>query len=407
MQYVELQKIAEVFNGKTPSKEEQRNQGFPVLKIKNVSENGIFRGTYTSFIDEELAQKFSKKFLMQNDILILNAAHNSDYVGSKNCFVTQEMAGSLPTGEWLIIRGNVSVVFPKYLYFYINAPQLKKEIKNIVKGIHLYPKDLKRIRVPVPSLEDQKLIVSILDQADALRQKRKTAMKLMDEYVRSVFMEMFGDPVANPKGWKTKTIEEFAKDEKHSIKRGPFGGSLKKEIFVDDGYLVYEQFHALNNDFSMARYFINEAKFHELKAFEVKEGDIIISCSGVYLGKLAIVPPGSKKGIINQALLKVSLDENIMTNILFTYIFTNQNFKNKFFGNKIGSGIPNFPPMSQFKKFEFICPPIDKQIEFQRLIGDAKKLSESMKTQSEELDNQFNVLAQQAFAGTLQELYQS
>ena len=265
-------------------------------------------------------------------------------------------------------------------------------------GKTLNKEKLKQIKIPLPSPEEQKRIVEELDKANLMKQKRNHAVALLDDYLKAVFLEMFGDPVVNEKGWETKTIEQIAKNERYSIKRGPFGGALKKEIFVNDGYLVYEQFHALNNDFSMARYFIDEKKFQELKAFEVKAGDIIISCSGVYLGKLAIVPPNCKKGVINQALLKVSLNEEIMKNILFVHIFTNENFKNKFFGKKIGSGIPNFPPMTTFKKFEFICPPIELQEEFVSIIDKIKILKQSMLTQSIELDTNFNALMQVAFA---------
>src|SRR5690606_27975971 len=147
-------------------------------------------------------------------------------------------------------------------------------------------------------------------------------------------------------------------------KRGPFGGALKKEIFVQSGYLVYEQYHALNNDFSKERYFIAEDKYKELIAFKVLPKDIIISCSGVYLGKLAVVPDNAKAGIINQALLKITLNENIMKNDFFVFHFSQQNFREKYFDANRGAGIPNFPPMSEFKRFPFICPPIHLQEEF-------------------------------------------
>jgi type I restriction enzyme M protein len=94
-------------------------------------------------------------------------------------------------------------------------------------------------------------------------------------------------------------------DEVCNFVRGPFGGSLKKEIFKSSGYLVYEQFHAINNDFTFGRYYIDEAKFNEMKRFEVFPNDILISCSGT-MGKIAIVPDGNIKGIINQALLKLT-----------------------------------------------------------------------------------------------------
>ena len=82
------------------------------------------------------------------------------------------------------------------------------------------------------------------------------------------------------------TLPEIATSDRHSIKRGPFGGALKKDIFVDKGYVVYEQQHAIYKRFNDIRYFIDESKYKELVAFKVEEGDLIISCSGT-IGKIA------------------------------------------------------------------------------------------------------------------------
>jgi type I restriction enzyme S subunit len=260
---------------------------------------------------------------------------------------------------------------------------------------------LRQIKIPLPPLTEQKRIAAILDKADSLRRKNQQAIQLADKFLRAVFLDMFGDPVTNPKGWKVKTIEELVKPEKYSIKRGPFGGALKKEIFVESGYLVYEQYHALNNDFSFKRYFIDESKFHELKAFEVKPGDIIVSCSGVYLGKLAIVPKDARKGIINQALLKLSLNSTEMLNEVFLAIFTDTNFRNKFFGEQRGSGIPNFPPMSVFKEVGFICPPIELQNKYLDIINKASKIKSKVFVDENRSSKLFESLSQKAFAGKL------
>jgi len=283
----------------------------------------------------------------------------------------------------------------KYLYYFF----LTTNIPNT--GYNRHFKYLKALQIPLPPLDQQKKIAAILDAADAYRQKTKALIEKYDELTQSLFLDMFGDPVTNPKGWENKTIESITIMEKGSIKRGPFGGALKKEIFVEEGYLVYEQYHALNNDFTFGRYFIDEAKFQELKGFEVKAGDIIISCSGVYLGKLAVVPQGAKPGIINQALLKVTLDQSIMTNHFFTFHFRQKNFRETFFDANRGAGIPNFPPMSSFKKFPFVVPPINLQKQFTKRV----KAIEAQKAQAEaslaQAENLFNSLLQRAFKGEL------
>ena len=288
-----------------------------------------------------------------------------------------------------------------FLYFLLKSPTFQNFIQNVaVRAAQagFSKKDLKKYKFFLPkSIDDQIKIANLLSQVEALIGKREESIKLLDELLKSTFLNMFGDPVLNTKGWDKVTIEDIAKKEKYSIKRGPFGGALKKEIFVSDGYLVYEQYHALNNDFSMARYFITEEKFQELKAFEVKSGDIIISCSGVYLGKLAIVPPDIKKGIINQALLKISLDENKMNNILFTYIFRNENFINKFFGSNRGAGIPNFPPMKEFKKFKFIKPPKPLQDKFATIVQQVEESKKKYQESLNQLHQLFGSLSQRAF----------
>jgi len=283
----------------------------------------------------------------------------------------------------------------KFLFYFLNTITLP----NVGYSRHF--KFLKEISIPLPPLPIQKRIAEILDAADALKLKDQALLKKYDELAQAIFIDMFGDPVKNEKGWEVKTIEQLVKKTRYSLKRGPFGGALKKEIFVSDGYLVYEQFHALNNDFTFGRYYINQEKYDELITFDVKPKDIIISCSGIYLGKLAIVPEGAKPGIINQALLKLTLDENIYKNEFFVKVFTQENFKETYFASERGAAIPNFPPMATFKEFKFICPPIKIQNEYLNLVQNLQNQTDIVSTEQKTTDNLFQTLIQKAFKGEL------
>ncbi|NQU21072.1 MAG: hypothetical protein HQ567_07300 [Candidatus Nealsonbacteria bacterium] len=97
--------------------------------------------------------------------------------------------------------------------------------------------------------------------------------------------------------------------------RGPFGGSLKKSIFVEDGFAVYEQQHAICDQFDEIRYFIDDAKFNEMQRFELRPNDLIMSCSGT-MGRVAIVPDNIRRGIINQALLKLTPSDAVTSEFL-------------------------------------------------------------------------------------------
>lgn len=163
-----------------------------------------------------------------------------------------------------------------------------------------------------------------------------------------------------PNGWAFLTLENFTSNENNAIKRGPFGSAIKKEYFVPSGYKVYEQKNAIYNDFNIGNYFINESKFQELKDFAVKPGDIIISCSGT-IGKLAIIPQNAPKGIINQALLKLSLDTRIILTKYFSYLFTSDFFQKKVLKNTRGTAIKNLESVKALKQIPFPIAPLNEQ----------------------------------------------
>ena len=97
---------------------------------------------------------------------------------------------------------------------------------------HLSVKDIRGIEIDLPPLEEQKRIAAILDKADSLRRKRAQAIALADDFLRATFLDMFGDPVTNPKGWDTVKLEEL-------ILSGPTNGLYKPSSdYVDaDGEL--------------------------------------------------------------------------------------------------------------------------------------------------------------------------
>lgn len=158
-----------------------------------------------------------------------------------------------------------------------------------------------------------------------------------------------------PTNWNWKTLPEMVLEDRHSIKRGPFGGSLKKEIFVSSGYKVYEQKNAIRNDFEIGKYFITKEKYEEMKAFAVKVDDIIISCSGT-IGKIAIVPKDAKEGIINQALLKLSFDNKKVRLLYFKYLFESDTVQKNLTKISRGVAIKNVPSVKDLKQIRFPIP---------------------------------------------------
>ena len=161
-----------------------------------------------------------------------------------------------------------------------------------------------------------------------------------------------------PDSWIHATLDDIVIENNNAIKRGPFGSSIRKEFFVPKGYKVYEQKNVIYNDFNLGNYYINEKKFQELEDFELKSGDIIISCSGT-IGKIAIAPENLLKGIINQALLKISLNDSIINKKYFLYLFNSDAFKKKI--TTRGSAMLNLTSVKDLKKILIPIPPFDEQ----------------------------------------------
>ena len=162
------------------------------------------------------------------------------------------------------------------------------------------------------------------------------------------------------KNWERKKLVDVC-----GFVRGPFGGSLKKNIFKADGYAVYEQQHAIYDQFEDIRYFIDENKFNEMKRFELKAGDLIMSCSGT-MGKIAIVPEIIKKGIINQALLKLTPSPKKISTIFLKLWMQSESFQDSLKEYSGGAAIQNVASVAILKQIEIPLPPLPEQ---QRIVS--------------------------------------
>jgi type I restriction enzyme M protein len=161
------------------------------------------------------------------------------------------------------------------------------------------------------------------------------------------------------------------------FKRGPFGGSLKKEIFVKSGYAVYEQSHAIADDFTEFRYFIDQEKFNEMRGFQVRPGELIMSCSGT-MGKVAIIPDNAPLGIINQALLKLTPTDKIL-NVFLKLWMESARFQGGLDNITYGAAIKNVASVAILKDLRLPLPPLEVQKEivaeiegYQKIINGAR-----------------------------------
>jgi type I restriction enzyme S subunit len=163
------------------------------------------------------------------------------------------------------------------------------------------------------------------------------------------------------KSWALIRFIDLIKYEEDAIKRGPFGSAIKKSFFVPSGYKVYEQQNAISDDATLGKYYINEEKYQELIGFSVKPGDYILSCSGT-IGRISKLPANCEPGLINQALMKIRLDEELMSSKYFLYLFRSEVFQRRILKGSRGTGMQNLAGIDEIKELIIALPPKAEQV---------------------------------------------
>ncbi|WP_343330852.1 restriction endonuclease subunit S [Polaribacter staleyi] len=381
-----------------PSRTAYVDKGIPFFSAGNISDNKINESSL-NYISKERFDLLGSGKVRKGDILFCLRGSLGKFAE-----IEQDIDGGIAS-SLVIIRpcDKVNLGFLKLFLESHFCSEMIKKYDNGTAQPNLSAASLKKFKIPLPPLPEQQRIVAKLD---GLFAKINQAIGLLEENIAhtqalmgSVLDKEFGRLA---KKYKTKTLPNVVKKDRHSIKRGPFGSALKKAFFVEKGYKVYEQKNAIKNDFSLGHYYINDEKFEELKGFQVVPGDLIISCSGT-IGKIAIAPKNIKKGIINQALLKISLDNSIISNDYFTYFF--KNFVNQGQLKTKGAAIKNIVSVKELKKIPFALPTLTEQSEIVKSIKQQEILFESvLKTQTQKLTHLKALkssLLDQAFKGEL------
>ena len=342
---VKLEDICDILDSRRiPISEEKRIKG----KYPYYGANGI--------------QGYINDYIFDEELVLL--AEDGGNFGSKIKPIAYKINGKTWVNNHAhVLKAKNEIISTDFLLYSLMFYDVTKLITGTTRK-KLTRTGMGKITLFIPNLDMQEKITNYLQEIEKFISLRKNQLNYLKELVKSLFTRMFGDIRTNSFNWKQVKLQDVCS----SIVRGPFGSSLKKEFFVKNGYKVYEQKNAINQSADLGKYYIDEKKFKELQRFECKMGDIIMSCSGT-VGKLFQLPENSKRGIINQALCKFSLNNKIKSTYFLKYL-------EKVIGNMElnGSGIKNISSVSYIKKVDINLPPIELQNKFAERIGKIEKL---------------------------------
>ena len=299
---------------------------------------------------------------------------------------------------WLVLSPKTDQIFTDYFYHYLGSTEVKNKLASkaagaVVKNLN---KDIvKDLEIPLPPLDEQKRIAAILDKSDNVRRKRQQAIDLADDFLRSVFLDMFGDPLVNSKKWQVQNLGELTTkitDGKHGDCEDELGSGYYfiSAKDVNHGRINYENTRQ-----------INKKEFDEVhRRTDLQAGDLVMVNTGATIGRVAIVMDDEKtcKTTFQKSVAIIKPKGDLLNSNFLKYIFL---LRVKDFAS-VGSGsaIKNLL-LSKMREFPIIVPPMELQRKFDRIVSHIESSSIRYSADSELNDELFNSLSQKAFAGEL------
>jgi type I restriction enzyme S subunit len=353
---------------------ERDPNGIVQLRMNNVDTRGNI--TWDNYIRVPTDRETIEQYQLVKGDVVFNNTNSVELVGKSALFINHDEP-VVYSNHFTRIRTKTDILLPALLSTWLNYQWQKGVFANIcnrwIGQSAVKPDKLLSLDFPLPPLSEQKHIAAVLNEKLAAVEKARqaaqaqleTAKALPNAYLREVFES------EEAKKWKQVKFEKTC-----VFKRGPFGGSLTKSCFTEDGFAVYEQTHAINDQFDNVRYFISESKFNEMKTFEVKPGDLIMSCSGT-MGKVAIVPENVHPGIINQALLKLTPRQNIDKEFI-KYYMASKLFQDSLYKMTYGSAIKNIASVKVLKSIEIPLPSLSEQNKTVNILNKKLKLTQQL-----------------------------
>lgn len=356
-------------------------------KSKIKAGDGLTEGEYPFYTSSILLSKYHNESSFNKISLIFGTGGNASIHYCNSPF-------SVSTDCLVAFAKDESFCNPKFVFYYLfgNINLLEEGfkgagLKHISKGF------INDLRIPLPQLSVQNRIVEILDAADALKRKDQALLKKYDELAQAIFIDMFGDPVKNEKGWEVKRLDELLLNgEKIS-----YGVVQPGDDFPNGVPIVrVGDFKLMTIDKTNLKR-INPEIEKAYNRTRLKGDEILIACVGS-VGKIALADESLKGFNIVRATAKVRVDENIINRTYLAFHLSQNSIQNYFIAETRTSSQPTLN-IKQIEETKILVPSIKIQNQFNLLSNDLlKQIQMLLDSNSDAL---FNTLIQKAFNGEL------
>lgn len=255
---------------------------------------------------------YSNQSLVNHDTIVIGRV--GEYCGSIHVSIGKSWVSDNAIYVKEFLTKDHEIKFLSYLLEYLKLNRLKRKTGQplITQSI------VENLKITSPPYKEQNKIATILSTVDEGIRTLQQLIYKKQTFKRGLTQRLFSQGVGHtefkesklriiPKEWSVVQLQTVLK-KGDGIQRGPWGSTVKKSMFVESGYKIYEQRNVSQDDFTIGNYYISENKFNELRKYAIQSEDILITGSGT-IGKIAIVPAEFEKGIMNQALVRLRINE--------------------------------------------------------------------------------------------------
>jgi type I restriction enzyme S subunit len=378
-----LGKLCEVTAGGTPSRTNPVyfGGGIPWVKIGDMLQGRITSTEET--ISRKGLENSAAKLLPPGTVLVsIFATIGRTAVLNIEAATNQAIAGVTPR--------NPNLLESSYLRYFLDniANSLERSARGVAQ-LNINSTILKALPIPLPPLEEQKRIAEILDRSQFLISKRQEAIALLDTLTQGIFIEMFGDPVSNPKGWNVKTCKNICSRITVGIVVQPasyyqeYGVPALRSQNIKPDNLVF--FSESDNETKLAK-------------TRVKAGDVVLVRTG-QPGTAAVIP--KELDGVNAIDLLITTPCKDVVDSLYLCSFLNSSWGKKLVLSSQVGQVQKHLNVGILNNAQIICPPLLLQKEFAQRVEAVEKLKATHRASLSELQALFASLQHRAFRGEL------
>ena len=358
----------------------------PKSKVK--AGDGLEEGNFPFFTSSSILKKRINKAQYFDEAIIFGTGGSASIHYSNEPFSTST--------DCIIAKIKSKDINTKFVYYYLfgNIHLIERGFKGA--GLkHISKKYIENIEIPIFSIEIQNKIVSVLDKASVLKDKRNECFRLINNFQKSTFNKIFGDVVNNPNNWPKK---EFG-NSVLILKDGPFGSNLKTEHYTESGIRVIRLQNIGVNEFNDSnKQFVSEFHAKKLENFTCLPGDILVGTLGEPNLRACKFPVNMEKAINKADCLQIRPNNKFAIDSYLIFLLNHEGMlflSKNFIKGQTRSRISG----SKLAKIKIPIPPIELQYKFKSIIDKLDLLKS--KLLNNELDSLFQSIIQKAFNGQL------